>query len=88
LKKSKHGFQQIKRNFFTFSLNGLFTGIFIVLFFSALRMGPVAAVSSLVSIHILVTVLLAGTLFKEKNLLQRFIAALVMTIGVILLSTV
>lgn len=88
LKKSTTGFSGIQKNFWLFVLTGLFTSIFMVTLFAAARRGPIAVVSAIFSTSILITVFLAGTFLKEKAIIQRLVAAGIMTIGAIVLTII
>ncbi len=67
-------------------LMGLFNGLYLFASVKAMSLGKVAFVTVIVSLNILLTVLLSGAFFKEKNLLQHFLAGLIMLGGVALIA--
>lgn len=65
---------------------GVFNGLYLVAMTKAVSIGKVALVTIIISLNILLTILLSGTFFKEKDLLKRFIAGLIMLSGAALIA--
>lgn len=65
---------------------GVFNGLYLFAVTKAVSTGKVTFVTVLVSLNILLTILLSGTLFKEKGLLKKFIAGIIMLVGVALIA--
>jgi len=85
LMKNKHGGMAIKKNFLNLIILGLVNGAFFLAFYIAAELGPIAIASSLLSLHILFSVIMGGVLLKEKGIMVRLIAAALMVLGNVIL---
>lgn len=85
LVKSENQINQIKNNYNVLILVGVF-GAFALLFqMTALKYTLVGYVSSIRSSNVIIAVLLGYFIFKEKDVGERLIGAIIMFIGVILI---
>ncbi len=74
-----------KKNFFSFILLAGLIGLSTVLVNFALLMQIVPYVNSLKRVSILFSVFYGGLMFKEKDMVKRFVGAFIMLIGVVLI---
>lgn len=65
---------------------GIFYGLYLYVGTKAVSTGKVTFVTVVISLNILLTILLSGTLFKEKGTLKHFIAGLIMIAGATLIA--
>ena len=65
---------------------GLFNGISILTAIMAFQTAIAAYVTSIRQLNLLVTVLVAGWLFRESNIKSRFFAALLMLVGAVVIA--
>lgn len=85
LLKSNNNAKHFKNNILKISLMGLFNALLILTSRISIALGPTAVISSIISLSTLFTVIFAGAFLKEKNIIQTFIAATLMTAGAILI---
>ena len=65
---------------------GVFNALYLFTNIKALNIGKVALVMVIISLNVLMTIILSGAFFKEKELLKRFAAGAVMLIGAALIA--
>jgi drug/metabolite transporter (DMT)-like permease len=65
---------------------GIFYGLNIFAGTKAISTGKVTFVTIIISLSILLTIVFSGALLKEKGLVQRFLAGLIMVVGAALIA--
>lgn len=65
---------------------GIFYGLYLFTGTKAVSTGKVTFVTVIISLNILLTIVLSGTLLKEKGLVKRFVAGLIMVAGAALIA--
>ncbi len=65
---------------------GIFYGLYLFTGTMAVSTGKVTFVTVIISLNILLTIVLSGTLLKEKGLVKHFIAGLIMVAGAALIA--
>jgi len=68
-------------------LTSIFTVIYRYAQIFAVKLGPVALVLSIKRISVFFAVIIGGTLFRDKNIIRRTIATIILIIGAILIVT-
>jgi drug/metabolite transporter (DMT)-like permease len=68
-------------------LVGVFTVIYRFTQIAAVKLAPVALVLAIKRLSVLIAIIIGGKLFKEKNLVKRLIAALIILAGITLLAS-
>ena len=86
LYKSKKNFYQIKKNFFKFSLMGILMVAEFVFILTAFKYALVNYVISAKRASILFSVIFGFMFFKEKNIKERLLGAVIIIIGLIIIS--
>lgn len=78
--------KNIKENLWLFPLFGLLNAVAQFAAYTVLSLTYVGYATALFSLSSLLSVILGGILFKEKNIQERFLGAGIMVIGVVLLA--
>jgi drug/metabolite transporter (DMT)-like permease len=86
LKKSKNGFSSIRKNFIGFVLVGLFYAGFLLCNWAAYSMQKAGLVNAVGALAGVLTVVLAGTFFKESDFKKRLVATFIMFLGILLIK--
>ncbi len=86
LTKGKAKLQDVLVSSKSILVMGIFNGLYLYLGTKAISTGKVTLVTVIISLNILLTILLSGTLFKEKGLLKKFIAGFIMLVGATLIA--
>lgn len=81
LKRTSTTVQKIKTRGHGLLLVGLFNGLFLSSIWLALKDGPAGPISAINNLSIIVAILLAGTLLKEKGIVRRLSAGSLMIAG-------
>lgn len=74
------------KKIFLLTMLGIFYGLHVIFIMTSFRIAPVAYIGSLKRLSILLTVVLATFILKEKNAKQRLIPAGIITFGAALLA--
>ena len=83
-----HPFKNMNREIWLMIfLVAVFTVIYRFTQIAAIKLAPVALVLAVKRISVLIAIIIGGKLFKEKNLVRRLIAALIILAGITLLAS-
>jgi len=83
-----HPFKNMNREIWLMIfLVAIFTVIYRFTQIAAIKLAPVALVLAVKRISVLIAIIIGGKLFKEKNLVRRLIAALIILAGITLLAS-
>jgi len=84
--KAKKNFIEIKQNLLPFSIIGLVVAVYTWLRFLALERGNTGYVSAVLSSSVFFSTIFGAMIFKEKNILKKFLIGLLILVGLVIIK--